>query len=117
MKINRLNESEHIALMGENAYSLYLFDEYFHYYLLRYKICEFDVVGALEAGQIDAAYISGKHYLRYGICIHLYIKGFSPSKSDYYMLEQLREALADKNELLGGIIKLFFSNAVTYKEM
>jgi hypothetical protein len=108
--------NEFITEVSSDSLEYYLYNEFFHYMVLQYKICEFDIRGALEDEQWDVVVTSVKNCLFYAISAYLYTKGCSPSSVDYIALEQLR-LRSGGTQLIKMVETLFYSNPLTPDEV
>lgn len=112
MEFNVLNDDRHIAKVSSNVFQFAITDEYFHYFILRYKIREFDVRGALDGNQLDTAYWASKSCLKTAISIFLYCKGVQQyTKEDgFFLLERLKLALRDEPDKYDFIRNILYAN-------
>ena len=113
MKFNVLHESRHICRVGSNAYQFSILNEFFHYYLLQYKIREFDVLGAVEAEQWDVAYWSAKACLQIAVKIFLFHVGEQQYSNEvgHILLVRLKLAMEYDLDKYKIIEHLFYSNS------
>lgn len=119
MVFNALKYTEHVTKVSANAYQYSVLNEFFHFYLLRYKIREFDVRGAIESKQWDVAYWSSKDTLKIAIKIFLFCVGEQQYSDEegYFLLLRLKHALENEEDKYKTIEYIFYSNAQTDEDM
>jgi hypothetical protein len=110
---NPVNNSN---IVSNQAAEFYLYNEFFHYAILTYKISEFDIMGAYEDSQWQVLPACLKQALHRAITAYLYAQSITPSRTDYILLEQLQLSTIS-SDIFDIICELYYSNPLTRDEV
>jgi hypothetical protein len=85
--------------------------------LLDYKVCKYDVLGAIVSCQWGNAMMSARRALHFGIKAYLKNKGYNPPGFPLFQLRLLEIAVGEKTELYNKSRELTFVNPDTPEEI